>query len=440
MTSYLQNMLKGGGNILILRYTSINNLLLLPKNVRVGEEHTSLVIEILDSHKVFKQLFELEQGIQPILASLEERGIVISKKWIEKGVEEKATKSKELVDEINHYINGVGKGVNQNLLNEFWKKNDLPIARTFEELSTYKRLHPTYQLMLQHKKQARFLKQWGSSNLIHKGTQLANGDVKITGRWQSFSSYTGRITAKQLPLTSIPRAMRDYIVAPASTQLFSLDLSNAELRFLAYYAKCDSLLEQFNKGCDVHLETSKLLQSQVTNLQVDNETMRELAKAFTFSQLYGASLSRITENLRKECNVINLSDVRIMTAVLDQTYPELIKFLDKQGEGESLLTAFGQVKPAVLLNKNQKRNFTLQSSVSIAIKILILILMKWSINVVHIIHDEVWIEISNDVDLEDLIVKVTREFELEMDTIFKDFPTPGFLKIKKLGGKTDGQK
>ena len=50
------------------------------------------------------------------------------------------------------------------------------------------------------------------------------------------------------------------------------------------------------------------------------------------------------------------------------------------------------------------------------------------------------IEISNDVDLEDLIVKVTREFELEMDTIFKDFPTPGFLKIKKLGGKTDGQK
>ncbi len=293
--------------------------------------------------------------------------------------------------------------------------------------------------MLKQKKQEIFLKQWGS-NLVCKGTQLPNGDVKITGSWRSFSSYTGRITAKRLPLTSLPRGLRDYIVAPEGMQLFSLDMSNAELRFLAHYAKCDSLLEQFNKGSDVHSETSKLIRSKVTNLQVDDETIREVAKVFTFSQLYGAGLNTITENSRKECNVITHTDVKKITAVFDQTYPELKNFLDKQEESERLLTAFGQVNPVVLLKKNQKRNFTMQSSVSIAIKILILILAKRSINVAHIIHDEVWIEISNDVDLEDLIVKVTREFELEMDTIFKDFPTPGFLKIKKLGGKTDGQK
>lgn len=428
-------MLKGGGNILILQNTSINNLLLLPKSVRVGEEHTSLVIEILDSHKVFKQLFELEQGIQPILASLEEKGIVVSKKWLEKGVEEKTTQSKELVDEINHYINGVGKGVNQNLLNEFWKKNDLPIARTFEELSTYKRLHPTYQLMLQHKKQARFLKQWGSSNLIHKGTQLANGDVKITGRWQSFASYTGRISAKQLPLTSLPSAMRDYIVPPKDFQIVSIDLNNAELRFLAYYAKCDRLIQRFNDGKDIHYETAKLIRNQMNHHEVDDEQARELAKRYTYSFLYGAGVKIIQKSLQKVFNDITSANVATINEAFTQQYPEIQSFLLQREKSENLLTAFGELKSIATFYEAQRRNFTLQSSVSVAIKMLMKTLANHQIEIMHVLHDEVWISTPTETSLETLMAEVSLEFKEKIKNTFRGFPNEGLLTIEKIGGK-----
>ncbi len=120
-------MLKGGGNILFLQNTSISNLLLLPKSLRVGEEHKSLVIEILDSHKVFKQLFEVEEVIQPILASLEDKGLIISGRWFESGLDSKKTELKTVTAELNSYISGDKDNVvGQLLLEKFWNENNLP--------------------------------------------------------------------------------------------------------------------------------------------------------------------------------------------------------------------------------------------------------------------------------------------------------------------------
>lgn len=220
-----------------LEYTSISNLLLLPKNFPI-EEHDPLVSKVLESHHVFHPLYELEKSIQPVLESMEKRGLVFAEEWFRSGLKKKQAQRTKVITEINQYIDGAHDDVDESRLHDYWRGNNLPIANSFDALANYKEIHPTYNLMLQYRKHSNYLKQW-DLNLKNEGVRLENGNVRIKGKWQSFASYTGRISAKQLPLTSLPSAMRDYIVPPKDSQLVSIDLNNAELRFLAYYAKCD---------------------------------------------------------------------------------------------------------------------------------------------------------------------------------------------------------
>src|SRR5690625_2873305 len=167
---------------------SLTNLLLLPKNFSI-KEHDQSVSKILKSHHVFHPLYELEKSIQPILASIEKRGLVIAEEWFRSVLEEQRTQLTKVITEMNQYIDGTHDDVDVSRLHEFWRRCNLPIANSFDALANYKRLHPTYNLMLQYRKHSNYLKQWGL-NLKHGGVQLENGDVRINGKWQSFASYT----------------------------------------------------------------------------------------------------------------------------------------------------------------------------------------------------------------------------------------------------------
>lgn len=418
-----------------LEYTSISNLLLLPKNFPI-EEHDPLVSEVLESHHVFHPLYELEKSIQPILDSMEKRGLVIAEEWFRSGLGKKRTQLTKVITKMNQYIVGTHDDVDISRLHEFWKKNNLPITNSFDLLAHYKQLHPTYNLMLQYRKHSNYLKQW-DLNLKHDGIQLENGDVRINGKWQSFASYTGRITAKQLPLTSLPSAMLDYIVPPKDSQLVSIDLNNAELRFLAYYAKCDRLIHRFNAGKDLHYETAKLIQNKMSRYEVKDEQARELAKRYTYSFLYGAGVKTIQKNLQKVFKDITHADVVTINNAFIQQYPEIQRFLLERESSEYLLTAFGEVKPIAKFQQTQRRNFTLQSSVSVAIKILLKTLVNHKIEIMHVLHDEVWISTPIKSNLEKLIPKVAKDFEEKIKNTFEGFPCEGLLTIEKIGGKYD---
>jgi len=417
-----------------LEYSSISNLLLLSRNFRI-EEHDPLVSKILESHHVFHPLYELEKSIQPILASMEKRGLVIAEKWFRSGLEEKRIQLTKVITEMNQFIDGTHDDeVEVSRLHDFWRRNNLPVANSFDALANYKQLHPTYKLMLQYRKHSYYLKQWGL-NLKHDGVQLENGDVRIKGRWQSFASHTGRISAKQLPLTSLPNATRDYIVQPKDSQLVSIDLNNAELRFLAYYAKCDRLIQQFNAGEDIHYETAKLIQSKMNRHKVDDEQARELAKRYTYSFLYGAGVKTIQRSLQKVYKDITSAEVVTINNTFIQQYPEIQKFLLERENSESMLTAFGEVKPIARFHATQRRNFTLQSSVSVAIKMLMKTLVNHKIEVLHVLHDEVWISAAIETNLTTLIDEVSIEFDEKIKNIFRGFPCKGLLTIEKIGGK-----
>lgn len=413
--------------------TSIANLLLLPKSHSINN-HRAQVEKLLMEHLVFSKFHQLEEAIQPILDSMEKRGLVIAEEWFRSGLEEKRTQLTKVITEINQYIDGTHDDVDVSRLHEFWRGNNLPIANSFDALANYKEIHPTYNLMLQYRKHSNYLKQW-DLNLKNEGVELENGDVMIKGKWQSFASYTGRISAKQLPLTSLPSAMRDYIVPPKDSQLVSIDLNNAELRFLAYYAKCDQLIQRFNNGKDIHYETAKLIRNQMNHHEVDDEQARGLAKRYTYSFLYGGGTKSIQKSLQKVFKGITSADVVTINDAFIQQYPEIQSFLLEREKSDSLLTAFGEVKPIAKFYEAQKRNFTLQSSVSVAIKMLMKTLVNHKVDMVHVLHDEVWISTATETNLETLMAEVTREFEEKIKNTFRGFPSEGLLTIEKIGGK-----
>ena len=432
LVHYFTNQLERG-ETMRLQHSSISNLLLLPKQYHLEKGHEHMVSEILISNKIFKQLYELEGAIQPTMASLEARGLVVSGKWFENGMRGKANQLEEVVAEINHYIGGSNEYVDQQLLNEFWVKEGLPKASTTYELNNYKNLHPIYYLMLKHNRYVSYVNQWGY-NLRKKGIKLPDGNIRIKGKWLSFSSHTGRITAKQLPLTSLPKVMREYIVAPEGTQLFSIDLSNAELRFLALYANCEPLMKKFSEGIDVHSETAMLIQKQIGKLALDEKVTRELAKTFTYSYLYGAGPKKMLENFRKINRSVTYKEVMRITAAFNQSYPELENFLSECEDSELLLTPFGLVKPVAKFTPASRRNFSMQSSVSVALKLLMLILTECEIKIHHVLHDEVWVELPKEVDGDGLVEKIAERFGQEMTKYFEGFPLKGLLQGKIIGG------
>src|SRR5699024_2339298 len=195
------------------------------------ENQMDLIDRLLKHHRVFSKLYQLEEAIDPILTGIEARGLVISEAWFSEGLAGKYDQLRRLTSDIHQAIgsDGVGDDVlNEDKVKGFWKENGLPVAHGFDALKNYKDLHPTFQLMLEHKNIHMYLRMW-DEKLKERGVPVGNAGL-IKGRWRSYSSYTGRITARNLPLTSLPVAMRGYVVAPEGYQIFSLDLDNAELR------------------------------------------------------------------------------------------------------------------------------------------------------------------------------------------------------------------
>ena len=120
-----------------------------------------------------------------------------------------------------------------------------------------------------------------------------------------------------------------------------------------------------------------------------------------------------------------------ITAAFNQSYPELENFLSACEDSELLLTPFGLVKPVAKFTPASRRNFSMQSSVSVALKLLI---TECEIKIHHVLHDEVWVELPKEVDGDGLVEKIAERFGQEMTKYFEGFPLKGLLQGKIIGG------
>ncbi|MDS3904216.1 DNA polymerase [Staphylococcus hominis] len=375
---------------------NIPNLLLLPSNIDSNMVKFNLD-SLLDASFVFKQLYELETAVKPIISAIETNGITIDPMW------------------LNNEI----KRINQ----------QFTVSLGLDSLITMLN-EEKHQSNTRARKAKSHLLSWVKPFVRTPVTHATNFTIK--GEWHLYSSYSGRMTAKKMPLTSIPKSMRDYAISSSLyKELWSIDLNQAELRFLAYYANDQFLLNHFSTDQDMYSYIGRLITPYNRNEQP--ERLRNICKTFFLAWLYGASTNTLMKKLRKNDFDITSVDVNHILEQLELTIPQAVHYLDLCSSQNEVQTFFGRVMPLVKMKESTKRNFALQSSVATAIKLLMLEAYKLDLDIVHIIHDELWIEVNPSYSNWQELLQLN--FEKTINRYHNGFPLNNILKFNQLKGE-----
>lgn len=351
---------------------------------------------------------------------------------VQYGPTRKKAKLNHLVQKLNQMIGSDELKYKKESVREFWRVNSMPVVFDSKQLSNFELIHSTYKVVSEINKIQNYLKQW-DERLKTIGTNNEQG-LLIKGSWTSFSSYSGRMTAKKLPLTSLPRKLRQYIIAPKGYEILSLDLNAAELRFLAYFSKCENMLKTFKNGEDIHTNISQMLLGEISSRDRISKTHdRDFSKEFIFSYLYGVNRQKMVGKLRSISPNVTTLDVINLEEKFNNHYPEISKYLLEFERSKYLYTPLGKTKPVANFKRNQKRNFLFQASVAYAVKHLMLIASSYY-EVIHVQHDEIWLLALSRAPTATTIEEITYLFNNKLQELFTGFPVNNLLTLNSIGG------
>lgn len=371
-------------------------LFLIPENIS-EDSIKKYYLLLIESSIVFKELYDLETKIEPIVLLIEKRGLWFNNRWMHSEIKRISQKFQ---------------------LQPSWKS----LVLNLEQAKSKK--DSTASKELNH------IKKWILPFI--RNPTLRETCTNLKGNWCLFSSYSGRMTASQMPLTSIPKPMRKYAISSDShKELWSVDLNQAELRFLAYYANDPFLLGHFNTGQDMYTYMGNLINSY--NLNASPEWLRNVCKTFLLAWLYGASTNTLIKQLRKKGFHVTSVDLKHVLKQLELQMSEAIRYLTLCSNQNEVQTFFGRVMPLVEMKKSTKRNFALQSSVATAIKLLMLEANKLNLEIVHVIHDELWIEVNPSYSNWQELLQ--QNFEKTINRYHNGFPLNNILKFNQLKGE-----
>ena len=235
---------------------------------------------------------------------------------------------------------------------------------------------------------------------------LRDDDGRVRTNFTLHITATGRLSSKEPNVQNQPSAngvgnIRKSFIAPPGYILGEIDYSGAELRWLAFLSKDETLLEIFKEGRNLHTETATKMFGPHFNKQ-----QKMIAKALNFGIAYGREAPSIADTFN-----ISIEEAQEHIDNWFKAYPGAHDYLEwcaKQVElGKYLETPwgrrrrFGLVNPASLHSlQNEAKNFPIQSSSS---DTLLWCCIKHEkdfaehgIKVIDLIHDSVLVEIPAD--------------------------------------------
>ena len=232
-----------------------------------GVEYERQTREFLQRSDLYKIFVQFDLPLVPILYKMEKRGMLIDREYFKKLQleieQEVAEKEKEIWE-----LAGVTFNVNSpvQLAGVLYEKLGLPtkgIKKTqrgystgARELEKLKRLHPIIPKLMEYRELAKLL-----STYILPIPELADAEGRVHTTFTQNVTATGRLSSLNPNLQNIPvrtelgQQIRRGFVAPAGKKLVSADYSQFELR-LAGIVGDEKLVEDFNRGVDIHTKTA----------------------------------------------------------------------------------------------------------------------------------------------------------------------------------------
>ena len=126
----------------------------------------------------------------------------------------------------------------------------------------------------------------------------ADNHSRIYTSFVQTGTATGRLSSKNPNLQNIPvktalgMRIREAFVAPVGKKLIGIDYSQIELRLLAHFSQDTLLVNAFNEGRDIHLQTAIALFGEA-----EAPFKRGIAKTVNFGLLYGMGQKKLSDTL-----------------------------------------------------------------------------------------------------------------------------------------------
>ncbi len=277
---------------------------------------------------------QVELPLADVLFDMEESGFKVDlNSLLQAGskykqiLSELENKIRILADEPNLNVNSpkqLGDVLFEKLKIGKGKKTKSGYSTTAEILESFEDAHPIIPLILEHRQVQKLCSTYvdGLKNLIDKQTGLIHTTFNQT------LTATGRLSSKEPNLQNIPvrddmgKEIRKFFVPKGEDRvLVSADYSQIELRLLACFSKCQSLIDAFNNGKDIHTATaSKVFKKDVSEV---TSQIRSRAKAVNFGIIYGMSEYGLAKTLK-----ISNGEARDFINAYFNEYPEVKKYME----------------------------------------------------------------------------------------------------------------
>lgn len=288
---------------------------------------------ILKENNQLSLLYDLELPLAVVLGKTEMNGFKVDEKRLEEVGNYFSEKMKEvekqIFQEVGHSFNVASPKQLGNVLFEDLnlgkgKKNKTGYSTSAEILEELSKIHIVPKLVLEYRKYAKLY----STYVVGLLNEVNKEDHKVHTIFKQTLTQTGRLSSTEPNIQNIPvrteegRIIRDvFIPTNNNDYLVSADYSQIELRILASASNCQSMIDTFNSGVDLHASTA----SKIYNVKIEEVTKekRRVAKAVNFGIVYGMSDWGLSEELH-----ISPTEASIFIKKYFEVFPEIKPYLD----------------------------------------------------------------------------------------------------------------
>ncbi len=252
-------------------------------------------------------LQDIEIPLVPVLARMEQRGVLIDGDLLKQQSKEMAEQIHKLEKEAHKEAGGPFNLASPMQLQKIlFEDQGLPVIRktpkgqpsTAEDVLQELALdYALPSLILEH----RSLSKLRSTYTDKLPEQINPKTGRVHTSYHQAVAATGRLSSSDPNLQNIPirtplgRRIRQAFIAPPGQVILACDYSQIELRIMAHLSGDEGLLTAFRAGVDVHQSTAAEVFS-VEYEQVDGE-QRRAAKAINFGLMYGMSAFGLARQL-----------------------------------------------------------------------------------------------------------------------------------------------
>ena len=383
--------------------------------------HQYLIEKLEAEPSLMKVYQELEMPLLPVLARMEQTGVLVDEHMLQQQSSELAEKIQQLEKQA-HAVAGeaFNLGSPKQIQTILYDKLGLPILKKTPkgQASTAESVlqdlaidFPLPKLILEYRSFSKLRSTY--TDKLPKQINPVTGRVHTS--YHQAVTATGRLSSSDPNLQNIPvrseegRRIRQAFIAEPGYTVLAADYSQIELRIMAHLSQDTGLVKAFQDGLDVHKATAAEVFG--VSLEQVEDHQRRSAKAINFGLIYGMSAFGLAKQLGIERGAaqgyINLYFER---------YPGVKQYMDEtrelareQGYIETLLGRRLYL-PDINAKNGQLRQYAertainapMQGTAADIIKLAMIAVDQWMalesppVRMVMQVHDELVFEVKDD--------------------------------------------